>query len=363
MFKQSFLFNVIFITLITLGLLYLFFNSLNWLTNHGKQTTVPALMGKNMSEAVKELEKMGFRIDIDSTYKANSDPLEVLFQEPEAGTSVKIGRTIFLTINKKIPPSIEMPNLVNMSFRNALLTLHSYYLEMGDTSYRPDVAAGAVLEQWVNGKQITPGTLIPFGTKINLVIGEGLSGKQPVPNLIGMTWADAKLLLDSLSLTSNVIWEGSFTDSNSAIIYMQQPEALDELDFRNSILQGDIIDIRIMQSPSEELIRQNQPGSKKLMGNDDSTDLGTPILNEPVTQPKKNEPDSLKRKKIPGMDVHMVPNVETKQAKNTMKAPDKKSNSSDVINRDKDKFKSKPKTDNKPVPAKKNDTNISNDYN
>ncbi len=365
MFKQSFLFNVIFITLITLGLLYLFFNSLNWLTNHGKQTTVPALMGKNMSQAVQELEKMGFRINIDSTYKNDSDPLEVLFQEPEAGTSVKIGRTIFLTINKKIPPSIEMPNLVNMSFRNALLTMHSYYLEMGDTSYRPDVAAGAVLEQWVNGKQIAPGTLIPFGTKINLVIGEGLSGEQPVPNLIGMTWADAKLLLDSLSLTSNVIWEGPVADSNTAIIYMQQPEALNELDFRNSIPQGDIIDIRIMQSPSEELIKQNQPGSKKLMGYDDSTDLNTPTLNEPAGQPKKEVPDSLKRKKIPGMDVHTVPNVETKQAKNNLKAPDKKRNTSDVTNPDKDKPKPKPKpkTDAKPTPAKKNDNNISNEFN
>jgi beta-lactam-binding protein with PASTA domain len=362
-FKQSFLFNVFFITLITLGLLYLFFNSLNWLTNHGKQTTVPALMGKNMREAVKELEKMGFRIDIDSTYKSNSAPLEVLFQEPEAGTSVKIGRTIFLTINKKIPPSIEMPNLVNMSFRNALLTMHSYYLEMGDTSYRPDVAAGAVLEQWVNGKQITPGTLIPFGTKINLVIGEGLSGEQPVPNLIGMTWADAKLLLDSLSLTSNVIWEGPLADSNTAIIYMQQPEALNELDFRNSIPEGDIIDIRIMQSPSEELIKQNQPGSKKLIGNDDSNGLVEPIINEPAAQPKKNISDSLRRKKIPGMDVHTLPTVETKQSKNTMKAPDKKSTSSDVINRDKDKLKPKPKTDAKTAPVKKNDANISNDYN
>lgn len=306
---------------------------------------------------------MGFRIDIDSTYKSNSDPLEVLFQEPEAGTSVKIGRTIFLTINKKIPPSIEMPNLVNMSFRNALLTMHSYYLEMGDTSYRPDVAAGAVLEQWVNGKQITPGTLIPFGTKINLVIGEGLSGEQPVPNLIGMTWADAKLLLDSLSLTSNVIWEGPLADSNTAIIYMQQPEALNELDFRNSIPEGDIIDIRIMQSPSEELIKQNQPGSKKLIGNDDSNGLVEPIINEPAAQPKKNISDSLRRKKIPGMDVHTLPTVETKQSKNTMKAPDKKSTSSDVINRDKDKLKPKPKTDAKTAPVKKNDANISNDYN
>jgi hypothetical protein len=311
---------------------------------------------------------MGFRINIDSTYQLDKDPLEVLFQEPEAGTSVKIGRTIFLTINKKAPPSIEMPNLVNMSFRNALLTLHSYNLEMGDTSYRPDVAAGAVLEQWVKGKQIMPGTMIPFGTKIDLVIGEGLSGEQPVPNLIGMTWGEVKLLLDSLSLTSNPIWEGTITDSSTAIIYMQQPEALNELDFRNSIPEGDIMDIRIMQSPSEEILKQNQPGSKKLMGEDDSANLEAPVIDEPAPTHKPDIPDSLKKKrKIPGMDVHTVPNVETQQVKNNVKAGDKNKPKSAVSTTTKEKDKPKPKatpkpkTDGKADPGKKND--IQNEFN
>ncbi len=364
MLKRSFLFTLLFISLITLGLLYLFFNSLNWLTNHGKQTTVPELMGKKMSVAVKELEKMGFRINIDSTYQLDKDPLEVLFQEPEAGTSVKVGRTIFLTINKKAPPSIEMPNLVNMSFRNALLTMHSYNLEMGDTSYRPDVAAGAVLEQWVNGMQIAPGTMIPFGTKINLVIGEGLSGEQPVPNLIGMSWGEAKMLLDSYSLIANAVWEGEITDSNAAIVYTQQPEALNELDFVNSIPEGDIIDVRIMQQPSEELIKQNQPGSKKLMGEEDSLEIEPVPVDEPIAQPKKELPDSLKKKKkIPGMNVHTVPNVETKQVKNNVKTPDKKPAKSAVSSTTKEtpKPKPKPKTSPKPDPVKKND--ISNEFN
>ncbi|GBL34453.1 hypothetical protein EMGBS15_00480 [Filimonas sp.] len=64
----------------------------------------------------------------------------------------------------------------------------------------------------------------PFGTKIDLVIGEGLSGEQPVPNLIGMTWGEVKLLLDSLSLTSNPIWEGTITDSSTAIITCSNPK-------------------------------------------------------------------------------------------------------------------------------------------
>ncbi|MBL7764493.1 MAG: PASTA domain-containing protein [Chitinophagaceae bacterium] len=277
MLKRSLLFNLFLAILIVSALLFIFFGSLNWITNHGKQTTVPKLTGKTLKSATRELEKMGFKIQIDSTYQSYKKPLEVLFQEPEAGATVKVGRTIFITVNRKSVPSVPMPNLVNLSFRNAMLTLQSFRLVMGDTTYKPDVAAGAVLEQWVNGKKIAPGTQVPYGTKIDLVVGEGLSDMMDVPNLIGMSWNEAKATIESLSLTANVLWDGAITDSGFAIVYMQSPEALNELDFKNTILAGDMIDVHVMQMPTKELLEKNQPGSKKLLGESDS-------LIDPLTQ-------------------------------------------------------------------------------
>lgn len=101
MLKRSFLFNLLLVLLVVIGLIFLFFNSLNWLTNHGKQTIIPKLEGKSMSEAIGILKSKGFRIVIDSTYQAYSKPLEVLYQEPEVGANVKIGRTVFITVNRK----------------------------------------------------------------------------------------------------------------------------------------------------------------------------------------------------------------------------------------------------------------------
>lgn len=301
---------------ISIALLILFFGSLNWLTNHGRQVTVPNTFGMKMDKAVDILEDMGFRVEVDSTYKAGRKPLEVLFQEPESGMSVKYGRTVFLTINRQTPPSIPMPNLVNMSFRNALLTLHSYYLEVGDTLYRPDVAAGAVLEQRVNGKTIVPGTQVPFGTRIDLVVGEGLSGEIEVPNLVGMTWENTRALLDSLQLTANPIWEGGISDSNTAIVYMQVPESLNELDFKNSIPQGDIIDVRLMQNPSPELLAENQPGSKRLTG--DTSETTTPVPSSPVPNPAgMRKTDTTQRTRpLPGTFMHnTTSNPKTADAK------------------------------------------------
>jgi Flp pilus assembly secretin CpaC len=219
-----------------------------------------------MKDAVKTLEKQGFRVQIDSQFISYKSPLEVLIQEPETGAMVKVGRTIFLTVNRKTPPSIKMPALVNLSFRNAMLVMQSHRLVMGDTIYRPDVAAGSILEQWFNGKPIAAGTPVPFGSKITLVVGEGLYGEVNVPNLIGMSWTEAKNLIKSLELTSNVMWEGVIDDTATAVIYMQQPEALNELDFVNKIPKGDLLDLRIMQTPSQEILARNQPGSKKLLG-------------------------------------------------------------------------------------------------
>lgn len=278
-------------------LLVIFFNSLDWLTNHGRETKVPKIQGKILSQAVDVLEDAGFDVQIDSTYQTNRKPLEVIFQEPAEGSVVKYGRTIFLTVNRKTPPSIPMPNLVGISFRNAVLTLHSNRLEMGDTIYRPDLAAGSVLEQQYRGRKIPFGTMVPVGSRIDLVIAEGFSGQVEVPNLIGMTWMNAKQILDSLFIAPNALWEGQITDSMNAIVYNQDPAAVNELDFNNSINKGDLMDIHIMQNPSPELLQQNQGGSRQLLGVEDTDSTGQPIPNKVESiLPNKSAPDTTKKK-------------------------------------------------------------------
>lgn len=354
MLKRSFLLNLLLVLLVVAGLLFAFFQSLNWLTNHGQETKVPMLTGKNMKAAVKQLKSEGFTIIIDSTYQSYKNPLEVIYQEPEAGAIVKKGRTIFLTVNRKSVPTIPMPNLVSLSFRNALLTMSSYRLVMGDTLYKPDIAAGSVLEQWVNGKQIRPGDPVPYGSRVTLVIGEGLSDIQDVPNLIGSTWYEAKSTIESLSLNYNILWEGTITDTMNAIVFKQEPEALNELDFKNSIPAGDLIDVYIMQNPSPELLEKNKPGSRKLIGEDSA---GSARVIEDVPNPKRDTAAKVKRP-VPGV---AAPNASEKAKQETEKKKDTKKPSENV----KDQSTSKPKpTKPKSSPEKKNSgvQKSTNDY-
>jgi eukaryotic-like serine/threonine-protein kinase len=210
-----------------------FFASLSFITGHGNYKRVPALVGQNISAAKATLEAQGFTVQItDSVFISTFPALSVTKQIPESDAMVKAGRTIYLTINRAVPPQIDMPSLVGFSFKSAEMYLASIGLKLGDTTYRADFARNAVLEQLYNNQPIKPGTKIPYGSTIGFVLGSGIGGTEiDVPSLVGLTLAQAKMLLAShnLSIGSIVAQEGNITDSSMAYIVKQSPEAFTEL--------------------------------------------------------------------------------------------------------------------------------------
>lgn len=231
-----------------LGLLLFgaFLFSLGWLTDHGKSATVPSLAGKSLEEAKLILEKAGFDWEVqDSVYVDTLPPLQVVKQIPDADEVVKSNRTILLIIRSVEPPLVEMPNLIGYSFRNAEVVLRTMDLKIGDTLFRPDFARNAVLEQRYNGTVITAGTKIRKGSLITLILGDGL-GDQPinVPGLVGLSYEEAKALLDSNGLSFGaIVLEPGVKDTLSGFVYRQSPSAVDEDNLPAKIRPGQLIDI------------------------------------------------------------------------------------------------------------------------
>lgn len=261
--KRSFRFNLLVVFLLCALLYILFFASLSFITRHGAEAKVPLVINRDVRMAVAELERLGFEVDVDSAYDPAHKAYTVLSQIPEVNSVVKTGRTIFITVNKAEPPLTPMPNLQNLSFRSAEMILKSNNLILGDTTYRPDIAKGAILEQLYKGQPIRPGTMLPQGSRIDLVIGDGLSSVQMnVPEVVGLTYNEANAMLSGSGLTITALWEGEITDSANAVIFSQTPTALNELGAPNRIKQGDLVDIRIKQNPTpEELERNKTPQS------------------------------------------------------------------------------------------------------
>lgn len=90
---------------LALIIFFLFILSLDWLTHHGQSKTVPLVLGKSYDESLAILKKEGFDVEIlDSIYVDTARPLQVLRQVPEADETVKVNRTVYLTINRAVPP-------------------------------------------------------------------------------------------------------------------------------------------------------------------------------------------------------------------------------------------------------------------
>lgn len=249
--------NIVAIIALILLVILLFFGLLDWITKHGKYETVPGILGMNVEQATKILEDKGFDVEIqDSIYVDTAAALSVLKQSPEPNATVKANRTIYLTINRAVAPQIEMPSLIGYSFRSAQLYLETLGLKLGDTTYKPDIAKNSVLEQLFQGIPIPPGTKLPMSSTIDLVLGSGVGTEtMNVPDIFGMTLAEAKQYLASMNLgVGSVIMVGSVTDQNNAFVIRQNPgpysTAPDETRVPNKIRPGQLLDIYISQTPA-----------------------------------------------------------------------------------------------------------------
>jgi eukaryotic-like serine/threonine-protein kinase len=257
-----------------IALFTLFVLSLNWLTHHGEAKTVPSVVGKNIEEVRKMLDGMDFELVIqDSIYNDTLPPSMVIKQVPEADAVVKVNRTIYVTVNRVVPPEVDMPNLIGYTFRNAEMILQNLGLKLGDTTFRPDFAKNSVLEQSFNGKAIQPGAKIRQGSAISLVIGSGIGNDDMrVPKLIGLTYGEAKMLIDANGLVfGSVIPDPLVRDTANAFIYRQSPQHRTEDGFQVRIRPGQMIDVWL--SVDRPVV--------------DSANTTTPVTTTP--QPEKTE--------------------------------------------------------------------------
>ncbi len=220
--------------------------SLRWITQHGQAQTVPSVTGKTLANVESLLEEKGFEVVVqDSVYYDSLPPTMIMKQIPEADAVVKKNRTIYVTINRIVPPDVEMPNLVGLSFRNVEMILKANNLLLGDTTFRPDFAPNSVLEQLYNGNTIAPGTKVKWGSKVSLVLGSGIGNEEmPVPKLLGLTYAEAKILLETNGLSfAAVIPDPMVRDTSNAFIYRQNPVPRNEEGRRFRIRPGQTMDV------------------------------------------------------------------------------------------------------------------------
>lgn len=153
--------------------LWILFKLLGVYTHHGESAEVPDFKGKSINELDNFIADKYVRyLIIDSIYDPEEKAGIVIKQDPEPKSMVKHNRMIYLYVTSTQAPQIAMPKLVDRSTRQAIFMIESYGLKVGKIEEIAGDCKGCVLKQFFNGTEITPGSPIKKGSKIDLAVGK-----------------------------------------------------------------------------------------------------------------------------------------------------------------------------------------------
>lgn len=144
-------------------------------TRHGKAVLVPDVKAMALPDALRILDREGFRYDIiDSLFVDEAVPGTIVEQTPTAGSKVKEGRIVYLSINAYSPRMITCPKVADMSMRQALSTLESRGLTDIKVQEVPSEYPDLVLGLQYRGETLQAGDKIPAGSTVTLLVGNGM---------------------------------------------------------------------------------------------------------------------------------------------------------------------------------------------
>lgn len=218
--------------LVALGLLsYLFFISvlLPWLTRQGEEYKLPSLVGRPLATVQRSLDAAGFLpVVLDSQYVPDKPPHIVLLQDPPAGTRVKKGRKIYLTITSAVAPTVPFPRVQDMPYEEVhRLLRETYGFRVGAVEYQAGREPDIVLAAKYKGQVIQPGTMLPKYSTVDLVVSRGWSeAKAPFVSVVGLSLEEAVQRIHAAGLAVGQIRYRPAPNIPPGQVYRQYPERM-----------------------------------------------------------------------------------------------------------------------------------------
>lgn len=210
-------------------LFWLILKTLGVYTSHGESLNVPNLTGVNYTDVdkIEGTEQFEF-IVIDSVFDDHFQKGAIVLQDPPPGSKVKHARKVYVTVVATQPEMVFVPDLVDLSLRQALNELKANGLKLDKMVYVDNFAKNAVLAQRFEGDTIRPGMEIQKGSAIELILGKGLKRDRiKIPFLIGKTESEAISILNNSSFNVGFLKYFDERDRGHSRVYKQQPEAKD----------------------------------------------------------------------------------------------------------------------------------------
>ncbi|MBO5217608.1 MAG: PASTA domain-containing protein [Alistipes sp.] len=196
-FRRSWpiLFNLLVISAIFFGVVYLSEFAMNIFTRHGQRIEVPNFLGENVRDAEPMAKTKDMEIIIsDSLYIPGYEGGIIVDQLPRGGAMVKSGRKIYVTINSFTQKKVRVPYVAGRSLRQAKNMLEIAGLGIDKLIYEPDLATNYVLAEVVRGVTMKSNSEIDIEVGSGVVLKVGVNPEENetiVPKVIGCSLREA----------------------------------------------------------------------------------------------------------------------------------------------------------------------------
>jgi len=172
--KNPFIINLMGMIIVSCLLIWGVLGWLNKYTHHNEAVEVPDVKGLSIEEGAAFFQNNGLRYDvIDSVFSKNVAPGSIVELSPKAGSKVKEGRIVYVTINATTSQMAVIPEIEDLSFRQAYALLQSLGFTAIETKYVPGIYKDLALGIEVNERIIQPGEMLPLASSLVLIVSSG----------------------------------------------------------------------------------------------------------------------------------------------------------------------------------------------
>jgi eukaryotic-like serine/threonine-protein kinase len=205
------------------------------LHGHG---VVPRVLGLSLQEASDQLQKAGLQVqDGGSEPHPNAPQGTIVWQDPPSGVSAPAGLRVTL-VSSGGPPKIAVPDVAGLE---------------GGLARRLIAAAGLTVAQVESVQAAAPPGIVMLtrpaatsvlspGAPVTVVVSRG-APTIAVPDLLGMSQADARTRLELDALEMGTVTRRRTNDANPGTVVGQKPAA------GTLAAPGTVVDVVVARSP------------------------------------------------------------------------------------------------------------------
>ncbi len=199
---------------------------------------VPRVLGLTLQEAAAQIREGGLEVqDGGSEAHPTAPQGTIIWQDPPPGVSAPAGLRVTL-VSSEGPPKIPVPDVAGLD---------------GDLAARLIAAAGLTVAQVESVQAAAPRgiamvtrppatSVLAPGSPVTVVVSRG-APTIPVPDLLGMSQADARTRLELDGLELGTVTRRRTSDANPGTVVAQRPGA------GTLAAPGTVVDIVVARSP------------------------------------------------------------------------------------------------------------------